>query len=967
VKKSALFLFLFFALTIKAQHPYYYSLNDENGLPSNEVYQIVQDDKGFVWIGCDAGLYRYNGFEFKAYKNSGQNSRSISNLTFDAENNLWCKNFSGQIFRVYNDSLLLVADYSSEANKYQIGFYNKPGFWKINKDALSLHDIDGKLIKKYPLNFEEEIYGAGVSIVYFNNILWIEIPGKGLHYLDKKSLQLTLVFSLEKGVSYQNQHLFTINEELFLIRSESSPSVYNFIYKINTDTKTTSLIYEFYNFNQIRNYYFYQDSQKNLWIGSSFGAICIPNIYRFTEPKMICFKNHKISSILQDKEGNYWFSDLQNGIHVIPEMESIIQNSVSQKPIAKDICSIHPMNDSTLLMGYYNGEVYIYDIKQKTNSPVKEINAVKGITVKDILQYKNKWYISRGHLMVYDYVTKESFFPAIYGNARDLLLYNDTVYGVHPEYLSRFSIKELQKNKPLNFEKFYKTGGRKVEKEPNSNLLYFALNNGLVTYKNGKFSPVLFNGQEIFTYTFASNNSSVWAGTNAQGIIELRNGVVIRSFLKEGDLEDITVKVMYADSNFIWAFTNSDFIRITIADGAILKYSRNIGINPKDVTSIVKSGNNLHIGTKKALIKIPADLKPNNPFKPTICFENICFNDSVIVSPNSELPYNFSNLKFEFISFSYRSKKDLVYEYRMQGFDSVWTKTAYNNPNAVYSSLPSGSYIFEVKSINESGIESDVLSYSFYVATPLWQKGWFYFITSLCSIIAVVMIARYQVNMIKKRNEAEKKMIQSQLTALKAQMNPHFMYNALNSIQALILKQDIKNSNLYLSKFSNLMRKVLDASGRDEINLQEEIEILELYLSLEKLRFGNDFKYEIYIADKIDMYGTLLPPLLLQPFVENAIKHGLLHKKGEKQLSIGFYMQANTIMCSIKDNGVGREYALEIKERFKEKHSSFSTGANEKRIELLNSFIKSSFEIEIIDLYENNKPSGTEVLIKIKS
>ncbi|KXK43961.1 MAG: signal transduction histidine kinase [Bacteroidetes bacterium OLB11] len=144
-------------------------------------------------------------------------------------------------------------------------------------------------------------------------------------------------------------------------------------------------------------------------------------------------------------------------------------------------------------------------------------------------------------------------------------------------------------------------------------------------------------------------------------------------------------------------------------------------------------------------------------------------------------------------------------------------------------------------------------------------------------------------------------------------MNPHFMYNTLNSIQALILKQDIKNSNLYLSKFSHLMRKVLDVSGRDEISIQEEIEILELYLSLEKLRFGNDFLYKIIISNEVETQAIFLPPLLLQPFVENAIKHGLLHKKGEKQLIIRLEKETNHILCRIKDNGIGRKHSAEIK------------------------------------------------------
>jgi LytS/YehU family sensor histidine kinase len=196
-------------------------------------------------------------------------------------------------------------------------------------------------------------------------------------------------------------------------------------------------------------------------------------------------------------------------------------------------------------------------------------------------------------------------------------------------------------------------------------------------------------------------------------------------------------------------------------------------------------------------------------------------------------------------------------------------------------------------------------------------------------------------------------------------MNPHFMYNALNSIQALILKKDIKNSNLYLSQFSRLMRKVLEISGKLEISIQEEVETLELYLSLEQLRFGAEFNYEIIVQKDLDAYSCYIPPLLLQPFVENAIKHGLLHKKGDKKLTISFQKEHDTLVCMIKDNGIGRVHAQEIKDRQREAHHSFSTSATQKRIELLNNVNGKNLALELIDLYENDEPSGTLVIMKI--
>jgi LytS/YehU family sensor histidine kinase len=191
------------------------------------------------------------------------------------------------------------------------------------------------------------------------------------------------------------------------------------------------------------------------------------------------------------------------------------------------------------------------------------------------------------------------------------------------------------------------------------------------------------------------------------------------------------------------------------------------------------------------------------------------------------------------------------------------------------------------------------------------------------------------------------------------------MYNALNSIQALILNRDIENSNMYLSKFSNLMRKVLDASGKETINLHEEIEILQLYLDLEKLRFGDDLNFSIHINPEMDTYAIHLPAMLLQPYVENALKHGLLHKKGQKQLRISFAKKNQHLLCEITDNGVGRAKSDEIQRRRSKAHHSFATSANEKRLELLNTYGNMRYQVEIIDLYEGTEARGTTVRIEI--
>jgi tetratricopeptide (TPR) repeat protein len=242
----------------------------------------------------------------------------------------------------------------------------------------------------------------------------------------------------------------------------------------------------------------------------------------------------------------------------------------------------------------------------------------------------------------------------------------------------------------------------------------------------------------------------------------------------------------------------------------------------------------------------------------------------------------------------------------------------------------------------------------------------------LILILLVILISRFSV--IKKQKKAlneayaqleitkKNELAVSNLKALQSQMNPHFIFNALNSVQDLVLLQDIRNSNKYLGKFSDLIRKILLSSKEQFISLEEEIEILSLYLDLEKLRFGDDFQinFKTELSEN-DLHSIELPAMFIQPYIENAIKHGLFHKVGQKQLTVHFYKEGKYLNCVVEDNGVGQIKSKEYKEKNLHLHTGFSTEAINDRIRLLNETIDKKILLETIDLVENGEPTGTKV------
>jgi two-component system LytT family sensor kinase len=243
-----------------------------------------------------------------------------------------------------------------------------------------------------------------------------------------------------------------------------------------------------------------------------------------------------------------------------------------------------------------------------------------------------------------------------------------------------------------------------------------------------------------------------------------------------------------------------------------------------------------------------------------------------------------------------------------------------------------------------------------------------YFIYNRLKIKKQNELLKLKLEELEKRSKIELQKNEAILTALKSQMNPHFIFNALNSIQELFMIGDKKIANEQMGNFAQLTRKILDLSGKQRIYLAEEIEILTMYLELESMRFENNFSYKIHLSETIDEDDIQLPPMLIQPYVENSMKHGLLHKNGQKKLDIYFQInEIETILtCIIDDNGIGRNASAEINKKRPKSHISFSTSATEKRLQLLNQGKQENIAVVFEDKVDENKNAlGTKVSIQI--
>jgi hypothetical protein len=341
---------------------------------------------------------------------------------------------------------------------------------------------------------------------------------------------------------------------------------------------------------------------------------------------------------------------------------------------------------------------------------------------------------------------------------------------------------------------------------------------------------------------------------------------------------------------------------------------------------------------------------------------------------NIELPYNQNQLTFDFIAINFSNPDAVKYQWKLDGYDKEWSPVSKNH-SINYSNIGAGDYTFLVKACNEDGVWNKTpVQLKFHISPPVWLRWWFITLVVIFTGSLFFFLFKWRENRIKakaeeaqKKLQLEKEVVELEQKALRLQMNPHFIFNALNSIQSQIGTDNEQAARYYLAKFSRLMRQILDNSRNASITLEEEANTLENYLLIEKFCNGDRFDYKITIDETIEKDYVKIPPMLLQPFIENAIKHGLKYIEGKRGfIEVDFKEKNNLLECSVTDNGIGRTKAEELNKLSKETyHKSTALLVTQERLDLLKDD-KNIQSLEIIDLYdEQSNATGTKVIVRI--
>lgn len=341
--------------------------------------------------------------------------------------------------------------------------------------------------------------------------------------------------------------------------------------------------------------------------------------------------------------------------------------------------------------------------------------------------------------------------------------------------------------------------------------------------------------------------------------------------------------------------------------------------------------------------------------------------DTVLLK-SYDLNYDENFIKINFGAIT-KSNIAVNYRYRLEGLEDKWNYSS--SSFAYYTSLPHGNYRFVVQASGPDGVWSENEDEIFIqIQQPFWLNVWFYVVSSLLGLLIILLIVWNRLRVLKKKqkeeNEKNKLIAHLELNALRAQMNPHFVFNAMNTIQHFIAINDSEKALKLLNDFSKILRSTLENSRKSKIKIEDEIKLLNLYLKIESVRFDGQFEYHIKVDDRIDVSFDEIPPMIIQPYVENALKHGLLPLNGERKgaVTIDLQKKEEDLIIIITDNGVGREKAAENNIGKADKPASQGMKITEERLAVIGSLYGRNVSVEVVDLKnDQGMPTGTKVII----
>lgn len=941
-KFIALLFLLLSGYFLPARQPAYFIFG-ENQFKGVQIYDIIQDKDLNYWIATNEGLFYFNHYTFEKIECSPAKSNSVFNFVVNHNGVIYCHNLNNQVFEIQNKTCHLFYELNPEEANSDISLaVTSKNHLVIGAKKIIILSEDGKVRKRISVDrhylgppFTDEkgnlFYhlSSSDSLLKISGELHSEVPLKLHNYkVEKKDvLKFFSVHNENYAINLTTKALFTFDTENFNLHPLVSNSAFE---------RSQSI--RFYN------------TKNHLWIAGTLPGVVMLNKKVETGEFDLFYEDYFISHVYEDKEGNILLATFDKGILVIPDMQiPDVIHSFKEDPIS----SLIYLEGNGLFLGSSRGLLLEYD-----GAIIRTLNNAGKRPIEHLYSGTNFPYVvfDDGYIRAYD-IRKKTISNICEASLKDAVIVSESVFYLGTNRgIIKCSVDAKSNFKCENIKEFSYRIYSLCLNSINKNI-YAATSNGLFIIKpDGSFEKITYKGEDLFPNTLKYYDGIIYAADKKGGLLMIENNQVksTLAMLINGQTEVISKFIIH--NHQIIAKCNKGLFQFDLKGKLLNALSTSQGFSSNRVIDFTGNKNLLYVSHTNGVQQIDLNGLQAKSTSPNIQLSDVLVNDvSIDFKIVSDLKSTQRKIHFILRSPTLRNRENIFYHYKLEGNDAQWSVNDYNGNQITYNALAPGHYTFLVKA-EKQGVFSETISYTFTIAAPFYTAWWFITLSIAVFLIFVYGMYRWQLNIQNKKAQRINELNASKLTAIQSQMNPHFIFNSLNSIQDLILKGDVENSYSYISTFSDLVRRTLNYSEKDFIDFEQEIKLLELYLSLEKLRFKKDFNYSIEINDISDVQ---IPPMLIQPFIENALVHGLLHKEGIKNLNIRFELNEN-LHCVIEDNGIGREKSKQIKLRQRQGHESFSGKAIKKRFEILSHALNGEFGYRYEDIPNEG---GTRVII----
>lgn len=946
----------------------------KDGLLSDEVYNLHQDKKGYLWFFTEYGPMKYNGSEFvPVLKNLPFKESVIYAIYENKKGRKWVVNSNKNIYEIVNDSAFVVEgtqEYSEEFRKTTNDIYQL-----IVDDSLNIYIKTtlqtSKFFKIGPGKYRCDNLNELLSKEDDCDEHVITVSGELMSTNFSKSLRLTydqfhnhVRFHHEKGALNNPGISFSAARNSKYWKRFGNTIYFNFfnkVFRVEPDGSCKETIINGHVLN------FTKDRRGHLWL-----ACYRDGLIELDENDSIInryFKGKTVHDVLADSHNGLWISTDGAGIYHCRNIDEVYYHE--SDPFGKPVNFIKRIGEKVFI-GTTQFELF-YNELGKTNK-VKKLEHVFFDDPREICYYKSFYVVC--YSQHYEILN-----PGIYGNLVPRLSPHENSYHrpfmIIPYLDSAFLL--LARNRVGILKKAFALKNEKniVLKQVFINCKAFCgvrfekniligTDKGVFFFENDTLSrPSFLKDTEKYVVTriVADSSGNAWFCTQGNGLLQFnRRKELLNYTTADGLSSNIVNDVFFVDDGSVLLSNNKGLYYYKSLSKTGIKEGRKL-FDGEVQSSLVFKGK-IYVGTKNGLVLI--DIRSLQPSRPSFFNLRSVYVNDVQVSERSigSLSYRQNNLAFKFDVISFSDEKyDLEYVLYNTTFDSGIV----NEDEVELKRLPPGSYTLTVKL--KDGKSHREISIPFTIVPAFWQTTWFLILMIVSGLMLIIVsgwfLFKYYRTRALRKSEAEKLIAEYRLIALKAQINPHFMSNCIAAIQHLIFQNKVNEANEYLAKFSFLVRQVLNLSNKSLVPLKEEIEIIELYTKLERLRFDK-IAVQFHIDRQIDTGSTLIPPLLSQPIIENAIWHGLLALGPDRTpiLSLSIKQDSGTIRIIIEDNGVGRTMSGKSISNSRESKGIAITRQRIENLKFISGQDLASLSYEdLLDV--NGAPAGTRVVISL--